>query len=140
MSGNLESGSSAVAVGIAMIACFAATSCGGGGYVARHSPAVPNGVVHHPHPPVSAAGAARAQEKAKAEVTHCVNKAGATGMLSSSGRAIVIDCVKSLVPPDKQQALTTCLSHAAAHDKVYTASGRAAFESKDAPACLNAAR
>jgi hypothetical protein len=139
MSGKFLSGKPTFALEAAMIACLATTSCGGGGYVARHSPAVPNGVANHGHPPVSAAGAARAQEKARAEVTNCVNKAGATGMLSSSGRTIVIDCVKSLVPPDKQKALTTCLSHAAAHDKVYTATGRAAFESKDAPDCLTAA-
>ena len=80
-----------------------------------------------------------ARAKAKAQITNCVDKAGTTGMLSSSGRTAVIDCMESLVPTDKRQALKACLSHAVVHDKAYTSSGRETFTSKDAPACVNAA-
>jgi hypothetical protein len=81
----------------------------------------------------------QARAKARAEVTNCVNKAGTTGMLSSAGRTAVINCVQNLVPPGKRAAVKSCLSHAVARDKVYTASGRETFESKDAPDCLIAA-
>jgi hypothetical protein len=128
-------GKGVVAAGAAMIAAFASSGCGST-VVARHSPA-PDGATGHPAS--TAAGINQARAKAKAEVTNCVNKAGAAGMVTSSGRTAAINCMENLVPPDKRAELKTCLSHAVARDKVDTASGREAFESKDGPDCLNAA-
>jgi hypothetical protein len=139
MHGTFLSGKRVFAVGAAVTAAVAITGCGGG-YVARHSPAMRPGEPNHSHVANPGAGTTQARAKAKAEVTNCVNKEGTTGMVSSSGRTAVTDCIENLVPPDKRDALKACLSHAVARDKVYTPSGRAAFESKDAPACLNAAR
>jgi hypothetical protein len=133
MPGKFMSGKRAAAAGAAMIAAFAVTGCGGGGYVARHSPAM------RPGEPSHAPNVTQVRAKAKAEITNCVNKVGITRMQTSSGAVAVIDCVENLVPPGKRAALKTCLSHAVARDKVDTASGREAFESKDGPDCVTAA-
>ncbi len=76
--------------------------------------------------------------KAKEQVTACVQKTGTSGLLTSSGRSELINCLKSLVPPDKQEALKNCITSASVNDKIWTSDGRTQFTNTSLPNCLNA--
>jgi hypothetical protein len=60
-------------------------------------------------------------------------------MLSSSGRSELVNCLKGLVPPDKQQAFKNCVTSAAVSDQVWTSDGRSKFTNTSVPNCVNAA-
>jgi hypothetical protein len=77
--------------------------------------------------------------KAQDQVSVCVQRTGATALLSSSGRTEFINCMKSLVPPGKQQAFKTCLTGAVKSDKLWTSEGRTKFTNESLPNCVNAA-
>jgi hypothetical protein len=77
--------------------------------------------------------------KAKDQVNVCVQKTGATALLSSSGRTDFINCMKALVPPGKQEQFKNCLTSAATSDKLWTSQGRAKFTNESLPNCVNAA-
>jgi len=77
--------------------------------------------------------------KAKAQVDTCVQKAGATSLLTSSGRTEFVDCMKSLVPPAKQEQFKNCITTAATHDQLWTSAGRQKFTNESLPNCVDAA-
>jgi curli biogenesis system outer membrane secretion channel CsgG len=77
--------------------------------------------------------------KAKDQVNVCVQKTGATALLSSSGRTGFVNCMKALVPPGKQEEFKNCLTSAATSDRLWTSDGRAKFTNESLPNCVNAA-
>jgi hypothetical protein len=77
--------------------------------------------------------------KAKADATACIQKTGTSGLLSSSGRSELANCLKNLVPPAEQQAFINCVTSAAVSDKVWTSDGRTKFTDTSVPNCLNTA-
>jgi curli biogenesis system outer membrane secretion channel CsgG len=87
----------------------------------------------------SALATSSAVAKAKDQVNVCVQKTGATALLSSSGRNDFVNCMKSLVPPGKQEAFKNCISSAATSDQLWTSAGRAKFTNESLPNCVNAA-
>lgn len=76
---------------------------------------------------------------AKAEATACVQKTGANGLLTSSGRTELVDCLKGIVSPARQQAFKDCVTSAAVNDKVWTGDGRSKFINTSVPGCLDTA-
>jgi hypothetical protein len=76
--------------------------------------------------------------KAQAQVTACIQKTGTIALLTSSGRSELVNCIKGLVPPAKQQAFQDCLTNAAVNDKLWTSAGRTTFRDTSLPNCLNA--
>jgi hypothetical protein len=112
-------------VAIAVIAApltFAVASCSNGGTGAA-----------------SAIATSSAVDKAKDQVDVCVQKAGATALLTSSGRSDFVDCMKSLVSPAKQEQFKNCITSAATSDKLWTSEGRTKFTNESLPNCVNAA-
>ena len=87
----------------------------------------------------SAIATSTASAKAKEQLNTCMNKVGATGLLSSSGRSQFSDCMKSLVPPAKQAQFKNCIISAAEGDQLWTSSGRSKFTDQSLPNCMNAA-
>lgn len=77
--------------------------------------------------------------KAKDEATACLSKTGVTGLLSSSGRSELGNCLKSIVPPARQEAFKNCVTSAATSDKIWTSDGRSKFMNTSLPNCLNTA-
>ena len=77
--------------------------------------------------------------KAKEQVTACVQKTGTSALLTSSGRTEFVNCLKSLVPPAKQQAFKDCVTSAAVNDQLWTSAGRSKFTNESLQTCLNAA-
>jgi len=84
----------------------------------------------------SAIATSSAAAKAKNQATACLNKVPTTQLLTSSGRTEVFNCLKSLVPPDKVNAFKSCLTSAAASDKIWTSEGRAKFTGTSVPNCV----
>lgn len=87
----------------------------------------------------SALATSSAVAKAKDQATACFQKTGTTGLLTSSGRTELINCLKGLVPPAKQEAFKNCVTSAARSDQVWTSDGRAKFMNESLPNCVNAA-
>jgi hypothetical protein len=85
----------------------------------------------------SAIATSSAAAKAKEQATACFQKTGTSGLLTSSGRSELVDCLKGLVPPDKVNAFKNCLTSAATSDKVWTSEGRAKFTNESVPNCVN---
>jgi hypothetical protein len=77
--------------------------------------------------------------KAKSQVNSCIAKTGATKLLSTSGRTEFVNCMKSMVPPAKQEAFKSCVTSAAESDKLWTSAGRAKFTNVSLPNCVDAA-
>jgi hypothetical protein len=77
--------------------------------------------------------------KAKNEATACLQKTGTSGLLTSSGRSQLIDCLKSIVPPAQQEAFKNCITSAATSDKIWTSDGRSKFMDTSLPNGVNAA-
>jgi hypothetical protein len=77
--------------------------------------------------------------KAKDQATACLNKAGVTGLLSSSGRSELTNCLKSVVPPAQREAFKNCITSAAVSDRIWTSDGRSKFMNTSLPDCLNTA-
>lgn len=75
--------------------------------------------------------------KAKDQVTSCIHKTGTAALLSSSGRSELGNCIKSVVPPAKQEAFKNCITSAAGSDKLWTSDGRSKFMNTSLPNCLN---
>lgn len=75
--------------------------------------------------------------KAKDQATACLNKTGVSGLLSSSGRGELTNCLKSIVPPARQEAFKNCVTSAAVSDKIWTGDGRSKFMNTSLPNCLN---
>lgn len=75
--------------------------------------------------------------KAKEQATACINKTGVSGLLSSSGRTELVNCLKGIVPPAQQEAFKNCMTSAATSDKVWTSDGRTKFINTSVPACLD---
>lgn len=84
--------------------------------------------------PVSSAVA-----QAKSQLSVCLQKTGATALLSSSGRTDFINCMATLVPPAKREAFKTCISTAVTGDKIWTSDGRTKFVNESLPNCMTAA-
>jgi energy-coupling factor transporter ATP-binding protein EcfA2 len=76
---------------------------------------------------------------AKAEATACIQKTGTSGLITSSGRTELANCLKGVVPPAEQQAFKTCITSAAVNDKVWTSDGRSKFTNTSVPGCLDTA-
>jgi hypothetical protein len=74
---------------------------------------------------------------AKEQATACITKTGVTGLVSSSGRTELVNCLKAIVPPDKQEAFKNCVTSAATNDRIWTSEGRTKFTDTSLPACLN---
>ena len=77
--------------------------------------------------------------KAKQEATACIQKTGTSGLLTSSGRTELANCLEGLVPPAERQAFKNCITSAAVDDKVWTSDGRSKFTNTSVPNCLNSA-
>jgi hypothetical protein len=77
--------------------------------------------------------------KAKGQVNSCIAKTGATKLLTTSGRTEFVNCMKSMVPPAKQEAFKSCITSAAESDKLWTSAGRAKFTNVSLPSCVDAA-
>jgi hypothetical protein len=77
--------------------------------------------------------------KAKAEATACLQKTGTSGLLTSSGRSDLVNCLKNIVPPVEQQAFKNCLTSAAVSDQIWTSDGRSKFINTSLANCLNTA-
>jgi hypothetical protein len=77
--------------------------------------------------------------KAKAQLDTCIKQTGATSLLQSSGRTQFVNCMKSLVPPAKQQQFKSCITSAVESDKLWTSAGRSKFANESLPNCVNAA-
>ncbi len=75
--------------------------------------------------------------KAKQQATACFDKTGLSGLLSSSGRTELVNCLQSIVPPDKQEAFKNCVTSAATSDKIWTSEGWTKFTDTSLPNCLN---
>jgi hypothetical protein len=75
--------------------------------------------------------------KAKGQATACISKTGVSGLLSSSGRTDLVNCLKAIVPPAQQEAFKNCMTSAATSDKVWTSDGRTKFINTSLPACLD---
>jgi hypothetical protein len=75
--------------------------------------------------------------KAKEQATACISKTGVSGLLSSSGRTDLVNCLKAIVPPAQQEAFKNCMTSAATSDKVWTSDGRTKFINTSLPACLD---
>jgi hypothetical protein len=75
--------------------------------------------------------------KAKDQATACIQKTGTSALLTSSGRSELINCLKSIVPPAKQEAFKSCITSAATSDKLWTSDGRAKFMNTSLPNCVN---
>ena len=88
---------------------------------------------------VSAIATSTAVAKAKAQLDTCIKQTGATALLQSSGRTQFVNCMKSLVPPAKQEQFKTCLTNAVKSDKLWTSAGRSKFTNESLPNCVNAA-
>jgi hypothetical protein len=76
---------------------------------------------------------------AKAEATACIQKTGTNGLLTSSGRTELVNCLKGIVSPAEQQAFKNCVTSAAVNDKVWTGDGRSKFINTSVPGCLDTA-
>ena len=77
--------------------------------------------------------------KAKDETTACLQKTGVSGLLSSSGRSDLVNCLASIVPPAERQAFKGCVAGAAVSDKVWTSDGRSKFTNTSVPDCVKTA-
>jgi hypothetical protein len=75
--------------------------------------------------------------KAKEQATACLSKTSVSGLLSSSGRTELVNCLKAIVPPAQQDAFKNCMTSAAASDRVWTSDGRSKFINTSLPACLD---
>jgi hypothetical protein len=88
----------------------------------------------------SAIATSSAVAKAKDQVNVCVSKVGGvTELLDSAKRTDFINCMKSLVPPDKWDSFKNCITGAATSDKIWTSDGRTKFTNESLPNCVNAA-
>jgi len=85
----------------------------------------------------SALATSSAVAKAKQQATACVQKTGTSGLLTSSGRTELVNCLRSLVPADKVTAFKNCLTSAAAGDKIWTSEGRSKFTQTSVPNCVD---
>jgi hypothetical protein len=88
------------------------------------------------HTPIASSSATA---KAKEQATACIQKTGTSGLLTSSGRSELADCLKNLVPPVDQQAFISCVTSAAVSDKVWTSDGRTKFTNTSVQNCVNTA-
>lgn len=82
-------------------------------------------------------GSSSAAAKAKEQATACISKTGVSGLVSSSGRTELVNCLKAIVPPAEQQAFKECVTSAAVNDKVWTSDGRTKFTDTSVPNCVN---
>jgi hypothetical protein len=87
----------------------------------------------------SAAATSTAVAKAKAQLDTCIKQTGVTALLQSAGRTQFVNCMKSLVPPAKQEQFKTCLTNAVKSDKLWTSAGRSKFTNESLVNCVNAA-
>ena len=84
--------------------------------------------------PIASSSAAA---KAKEQATACISKTGVSGLVSSSGRTELVNCLKAIVPPAEQEAFKNCVTNAAVSDKVWTSAGRTKFTDTSVPNCVN---
>jgi len=77
--------------------------------------------------------------KAKEQATACISKTGVSDLLSSSGRTKLVNCLTSIVPPEKQQAFKSCVTSAAVSDQIWTSDGRTKFINTSLVTCLDQA-
>jgi hypothetical protein len=115
-------------VAVLLTLVLAACSSNGGGGTATSTSAA------------SAIATSSAVAKAKEQVNVCVSKVGGvTELLDSAKRTDFINCMKSLVPPDKWDSFKNCITSAATSDKIWTSDGRTKFTNESLPNCVNAA-
>ncbi len=122
-----------IAPGIAALAIFTAAACSSGASGSTGGTANSGGTSTTP------IASSPAVAKAKDEATACLHGTGLGGLLTSSGRSALVDCLKSIVPPAQQEAFKNCVTSAATSDQVWTSDGRSKFLNTSLPNCLNAA-
>ena len=126
--GSTMSGKRHVLTAVAGLATIAAAACS-----SSSSSSVSSVAGSH----VSALATSSAVAKAKDEATACLQKTGTSGLLSSSGRTELVNCLKGLVPADEVTAFKNCLTSAATSDQVWTSAGRTKFTQTSVPNCVN---
>jgi len=124
-----------VPAAVAALVIIVATGCSSSSSTTT-STSTPNGGATSASTPIASSSAVA---KAKSEATACLQKTGVTGLLSSSGRSELVNCLATIVPPAERQAFKSCLTSAAVSDKVWTSDGRSTFVNTSVPNCVNTA-
>jgi hypothetical protein len=119
-----------VPVAVAALGIIAVAGC------SSSSSSSPNGGTTSASTPIASSSAVA---KAKEQATTCLQKTGTSGLLTSSGRSELVNCLKNIVPPAEQQAFKSCMTSAAVSDQIWTSAGRSKFTNTSLPNCLNTA-
>jgi hypothetical protein len=130
------SGKRHVLIALATLGIIAVAGCSSSSSSSTTSSTSPTGGTTSASTPIASSSAVA---KAKTEATACLQKTGVTGLLSSSGRSDLVNCLAAIVPPAERQAFKGCLSSAAVSDKVWTSHGRSTFINTSVPNCVNTA-
>ena len=125
-----------VPAAVAALVIIVATGCSSNSSSTTTSTSTPNGGATSASTPIASSSAVA---KAKSEATACLQKTGVSGLLSSSGRSELVNCLATIVPPAERQAFKSCLTSAAVSDKVWTSDGRSTFVNTSVPNCVNTA-
>ena len=128
MPGKWHVPAAVAALGIIVVTGCSSSSSG--------SSSSPNGGSTSASRPIASSSAVA---NAKQEATACLQKTGTSGLLTSSGRSELVNCLKNIVPPVDQQAFKSCIASAAVSDKVWTSDGRSKFTNTSVPNCVNTA-
>ena len=123
-----------VPAAVAALGIIVVTGCSSS--TSSSSSSSPNGGTTSASTPIASSSAVA---KAKQEATACLSKTGTSGLLTSSGRSELVNCLKNIVPPAEQQAFKSCITSAAVSDKVWTSDGRSKFTNTSVPNCVNTA-